>query len=187
MQDEYYKKFYENAPIGFFTICRESGQFVRANTTMLVMLGISNDQLHDLSLYDLYCNQEQKMRLDNMLERNNLLKDVEFPAILPTGERRWFLINARFCEGKYCEGHPETCSRCEFENCPIRQETILTAEPCPGFKCIEGSVVDITYRKTMDELIQRTKQEDMIALRKIQKDVEQRILEFDSGSFLLPH
>jgi len=179
MMDEYYKNFYENAPIGFFTFCKNSGQFVRANSEMMSMLGISGNELLETSFFSLLGNPEQKENLVLMLE-NDSAKDLELPMKL-SGDIRWFLINARYCEGKFCPGHPETCKRCEAVSCPLRMTETHEPEQCDGFKCIEGSAIDMTIKKSMEGIIQQTKEEDTVILRQIQQDIEKRIQDFDKG------
>lgn len=100
---EFYRNFYNTAPIGFYTTCIRSGKFLRANPTCIKMLGFSTmEELRaGCKSTELY-PPEDRERLLSRIQREGIVTDFEIQLNLPNGRKMWVLLSARHCKQGGC-------------------------------------------------------------------------------------
>ena len=102
--NHYYKSFYDNSPIGFYTTDIQTGEFIMVNPACARILGYDNPKellssgIKSLAFYD-------KKARDLFIERakNSGIADYEMQICVPgRKEKIWVSISATLCEGGEC-------------------------------------------------------------------------------------
>lgn len=157
---EYFKNFYHNAPIGFFTTTLEDGIIIKANASLAALL--EYDTMEDLyanPIILLYVNPSQREELISKIKRDGNVKEMHINLKTNKGRDIWLSITAKLCRGL-----------CKVEGKCLNH--------CPGERCIEGSVIDITYKKSLELEIQKLKMKEIESLREIQKAISKKIKDY---------
>ena len=158
---EYYQNFYNNAPIGFYTTTLEDGTFIKANPAMVRLLGVEFSDLKNIKSTELYLDPLKRRQFIHLVEKHGEVTDFEVHIELPlTKEEKWVLITGKICKG-LCQ----------------RQGKCLPN--CPGFRCVEGAVIDITEKKKLVLEVERYRETETQALKKIHKSIQARLKNYD--------
>ena len=101
--DQFYKKFFDIAPIGLYTTKIEDGSFVRANAACLNMLGFQTleEMQSKIKASDL-CSKVQRDEMIRQVREHGSVEHFEAQFHLPNGEPLWVLISARVCDDGDC-------------------------------------------------------------------------------------
>ncbi len=103
---EYYKHFYDTAPVGFYTTKISDGTFIKANDFCVHMLGCDSfeDLKENVKSMELYPPEHRVILIDK-LEKYGRVTDFEIGITLPSGKRKWAILTARKClHGDCLEG-----------------------------------------------------------------------------------
>ena len=158
---EYYQNFYNNAPIGFYTTTLEDGNFIKANPAMVKILDIEFKDLKNIKSTDLYIDPLKRKEFIHLIKQRGEVTDFEVHIQLPlTEEQKWVLITGKVCKG-LCK----------------RQGKCLPN--CPGFRCVEGAVIDITDKKRLELQVDKYRETETEALKKIHKSIQNRLKNYD--------
>jgi CheY-like chemotaxis protein len=161
VQSDYYKNFYDNAPIGFFSESKLTRKFVKANPAFLKMINVGSlEDLEKIEAYDII-DPDVKAEIHKEIEKNGFVRELEVPVRTMDGQPRWWLSNVTFCTQK--------CAK-EGGKC---------LPTCPGNGCIEASVIDITAKKHLELQLEELKAKELDSLKEIQAAIDIRLKEFD--------
>jgi DNA-binding response OmpR family regulator len=157
---EYFKNFYYNAPIGFFTTTLEDGKIIKANSALSMILDYDTmEDLYAKPITLLYNNPSQREELITKIKRDGYVKEMHINLNTNKDRNIWLSITAKLCRGL-----------CQVEGKCLHH--------CPGKRCIEGSVIDITYKKSLELELQRLKMKEMEALQEIQEAISKKIKDY---------
>jgi len=101
--EKYYKSFYDNSPIGFYTTNLENGDFLMANTAAARILGCKTvEELLSRKSTDFYSHVARDFLIEQVKEFNKV-SDYEVEIKLPTtGDKKWVSISAIRCAHGEC-------------------------------------------------------------------------------------
>ena len=152
LEADYYRMFYETAPVGFYTTTVNDGTFLKANDSCVKLFGYSNfEQLRSsIKSTELY-TQERREYLIQLLRTWDRVGDFEIAMRLQDGTEKWVNITARLCKNR------AGCGMC------LSQE------------CIEGSIMDITERKLLEMRVKQYEVEEVASLQQLRKSIEMRL------------
>ncbi|SHK73547.1 PAS domain S-box-containing protein [Desulfatibacillum alkenivorans DSM 16219] len=128
--EEKYRSLFENAPAGIFRTDSKGGVAL-CNTAMARILGF--DAVEGALAYysnlgeQLYADPERRREFIRLLQKNGSVKNFEYEAKLPGGEKKWLNMDAR-----------------------------ITASRKGGAFLIEGFATDITERKQAEQALQKS-------------------------------
>ena len=130
--EEKYREIFENAVVGIFQT-HPQGHIVAVNQALASMFGYSSpqefmEQVHDLST-QLYVDPARRREFLDLLERRSVVRNFEFEARRKDGQPVWVSANARAVR----EGDGKTLY-------------------------YEGTLADVTERKTAEEQLRRTEE-----------------------------
>jgi PAS domain S-box-containing protein len=101
--EEYYKNFYNTAPVGFYTTDIKTGQFIKANEFCVKMLGCDSFyELTTLKSRDLYTTKKRRAELIAQITLNDQVTDFEIELKLKDGTKKWAILTACLCENSSC-------------------------------------------------------------------------------------
>lgn len=117
---DYYRSFYENAPIGFFTANIKDGIFQMANPACMDILNVHT--MEELQCVSIFGSLMDEYREDfaELILHERVAIEFETEIVLDNGVKKWVSISARMCKED---------------------------------QCIEGSIIDITDRKALEEKV----------------------------------
>lgn len=99
----FYKTFYDNAPVGFYTTRLEDGYWLKVNPFLLKLL--SSDSVEELrsvgTAADLY-DPEQRKEILKELRLRGEVPNFELKFDLPNGESKYVIITAKYCKRGNC-------------------------------------------------------------------------------------
>jgi PAS domain S-box-containing protein len=100
---EFYKSFYETAPIGFYTTSIKDGTFLMANPVCVEMLGFKTfEEMKDnVRASDFYPKYERQRLLDG-IEKYGRVTDFETKITLLDGRELWVQVSGRYCRSGDC-------------------------------------------------------------------------------------
>lgn len=100
---EYYKDFYDTAPVGFYTTDLKTGKFLKANSFFIDMLGcVSLKELRDKYVTTDFYEPSRRRELLRLLSMNGCVTDFEIELSIPGGDKRWAILTARPCRHGGC-------------------------------------------------------------------------------------
>jgi PAS domain S-box-containing protein len=144
MEDElqWYKDFYELAPIGFYTTSIEDGSFLRANPYCVKMLGYESfeELANSIKSTQLYAKRKRNEIIKKLQSNDQVTEELRLK--FSDGRQRWVLVTARMCKSN---------------------------------ACIEGSIVDVTDRKALEDQIEAYRKEESEKLERMRISMKQRI------------
>ncbi|MGO9310400.1 MAG: ATP-binding protein [Spirochaetia bacterium] len=130
-----YRALFEDMPVGLFRT-DASGNIEQANVRMRAMFGFSEtDSLSALNAFSLLNNPGDRERLRDMLQQNGSLQDTEVEMVRPDGATFWARAHVR-----------------------------LVRDTPDGVTHYEGSMVDVTERKRMEEHLRQSQKIEAIGL-----------------------
>lgn len=103
---DYYKIFYDTAPVGFYVTSITDGTFLKANPFCVHMLGYDSfarmkKEIKSADLYDPTRRQE----LINLIKEQGNVTGFEIKLHLPNGDVKWVVLTAQACvDGDCMEG-----------------------------------------------------------------------------------
>ena len=101
---EFFKRFYETAPIGFYRTCIKTGLFLKANPFCARLLDTTPEQLINKEYSARFYPAEVRNQLLNKLREKGIVQDFEI-ALNIKSEIIWVAITARIYEKEgYLEG-----------------------------------------------------------------------------------
>lgn len=102
---EYYKYFYEKAPVGFYTIDISSSKFIKANRFLVNFLNCNSlKELQQIDWVDL-CEVEVHNKLLEVVKIQGYATNQEVRLSLPDGTFRWAIVTMSISNcGNYLEG-----------------------------------------------------------------------------------
>ncbi len=101
---EFYKRFYETAPVGFYRTCKETGLFLKVNPFCAKLLGSTPFELINKAYSSSFYPSEIRKSLLNALKKKGIVQDFEI-ALSVKDETIWVAITARLYEEEgYLEG-----------------------------------------------------------------------------------
>lgn len=157
---EYFKNFYHNAPVGFFTTTLDDGRIIKANAALATILEYDTmEEMYANPITLLYTNPLDREELILQIKRGGYVKEMHTHLRTNKGKNIWISITAKLCKGL-----------CKIEGKCLHH--------CPGERCIEGSVIDITYKKSLELKIQQLKMQEIESLQEIQKAISKKIKDY---------
>jgi len=103
---DYYKKFYDTAPIGFFITTINDGTFLKANPYCVNMLGYKTfmEMQQQIKSIDLY-SERKRQSLIKLLQEHGYVTDFDVKIQLPNGKKKWVSLTVHVCgDGDCLEG-----------------------------------------------------------------------------------
>ena len=123
--EEKYRMLFERVPVGLYRTTPE-GKILEANPAMVKMLGYSDrESLLEVEAIDLYVNPEDRKQEQALLEKNDMVQNFETQVYRKDGSVIW-----------------------------VRDTARVIRDDGGSIFCYQGSLVDITERKQMQESIQ---------------------------------
>jgi CheY-like chemotaxis protein len=160
LESQYYQNFYNNSPIGFFSESVETGEFVKTNPTFLNMINVKNiEELNNIKAYDIVDAKIRQKTIETIKEKGSI-KDIELNIKTIDGQSKWCLATLTFCANK----------------CKIEGGKCL--KHCPGTKCVEGSIIDITEKKQLELELQELQMKELESLKEIQFAINERLKDY---------
>jgi len=146
----FYRDFFDSAPIGFYVTSLNDGTFLKANEQCVKMLGYRTfEQLTaDVKATDLY-SPERRSKLISMLKTWGQIGRFDIEMTLKDGTKRWFLVTAKLCE--------HACSQSDIE------------------PCIRGSIMDVTEQKVLEIQLACRRKQELAGLKDLRKSIEMRL------------
>lgn len=101
----YFIRFYQFAPVGFYTTTIKDGTFLRANDFCVKLFGFNTfEELSNFKSTQFY-EVEKRQELLKLVKNGNRVKDFEVELTLLNGEKKWVIITSQLCpEGDCIEG-----------------------------------------------------------------------------------
>lgn len=157
-ESEYYRNFYDNAPIGFCTTKLSDGTFMKANNTLVEMLEYDSlqDLIDNITAIDTHPDRQARDKLVENILKNGTLTNYEMPLKTKSGKIKWFSFNGRLCKGM-----------CQTEGKCLPN--------CMGERCIECSLVDITEKKALQLKVRELKEKQLAILLDTQKAIQEKL------------
>lgn len=94
-KSDYYKEFYDNAPVGFYTTELYTGKFIKVNLFCANMFGYKTvESLCGHSSLEFY-PQTRRSELLHLINLNKFVTDFEIEITLDNGSTRWALLTAK--------------------------------------------------------------------------------------------
>ncbi len=103
---DYYKAFYDTAPVGFYVTSIKDGTFLKANPFCVNMLGYDSfeDMKKEVKSADLY-DPAKRQELVDVIKEKGHTTGFEIKLQLPNGDVKWVVLTARACaDGDCIEG-----------------------------------------------------------------------------------
>ncbi len=100
---DYYKAFYDTAPVGFYVTSIKDGTFLKANFFCVNMLGYDSfeDMQKEIKSADLY-DPARRQELVNLIKERGCTTGFEIELKLPNGDVKWVVLTARTCANGDC-------------------------------------------------------------------------------------
>jgi two-component system cell cycle sensor histidine kinase/response regulator CckA len=131
--EERYRSLFDGVPVGLYRTTSDGG-ILDANPALVEMLGYSDRRaLLQMNAADFYLNQEDRKRLQELIERGDTVRDFEVQFRRRDGSIVW-----------------------------IRDNTRVIRDEQGGIQCFEGSLQDITERRRIEEQLVQTQKMESI-------------------------
>ncbi len=96
---DYYKHFYDNAPIGFYETTIKDGRFIKANNFFIKSFNFKT--IKDLKKYkasDFYKNKDDRIDLVQKVMKTGEVNEFKMESLLVDGETKFFSLSAKLSE-----------------------------------------------------------------------------------------
>ena len=100
---DYYKSFYDTAPVAFYVTNINDGTFMKANPFCVNMLGYDSfkDMTNSIKSGDLY-DPARRQELVSLIRDKGSVTDFEIKIQLQNGDMKWVVATARACADGIC-------------------------------------------------------------------------------------
>jgi len=149
----FYRDFYDTAPVGFYMTTVEDGTFIKANQQCVKMFGYRTfEQMKaDVKTSELY-SKERRSELIDLLRTWGQVGRFEIKMILKDGSVKYFLVSAKLCDDFGCD-------------------------LCSKDQCIRGSIMDITDQRMLELQLDEYKQQQLENIKHLRESIEIRLAE----------
>lgn len=103
-QIDYYKRFYNTVPVGFFKTRISDGLIIHANQFLVQMIGYKTKEeiIRKVKMTNFYVNENSRNELLNIIKEDGTIEDFEIEMKRKNGSRLWVSITAKICPKEDC-------------------------------------------------------------------------------------